>query len=75
MSVAHAAHFLGVAQSVMAKAIHKGYKCKGNIVTFAPQNEYSKELIELYIQKYPDKTDVYPHPKLIDMLKSLTSQA
>jgi hypothetical protein len=72
MSIGHAAHYLGVSDQVLSKALKKGYNCKGNVVKYNDSDTlYTKELVLKYFNKYPDKTDIYPHPKMIQMLKSL----
>ena len=71
MSVSHAADFIGCAQQSVSKAIKNRKKIMGSSVLYAEGIEYTKEILIKYMNKYPDKTDVYPHPGLIDMLKQL----
>jgi hypothetical protein len=71
MSIAHAADFIGCAQQSISKAIKDKRKIMGISVLYAEGIEYTKEILIEYMNKYGDKTDVYPHPGLIDMLKKL----
>lgn len=72
VSIAHAADFIGCAQNSISKAIKKNRgKVMGHVVSFADGIEYTQEILIEYMNKYPDKADVYPHPALINMLKKL----
>jgi hypothetical protein len=71
MSIAHAANFLNCSQQSISKALRLGKDLRGNSISYAIGIEYTKEIIIDYINKYPDKTDVYPHPQLVNMLKGL----
>ena len=72
MSIAHASYFLKVSQNVLSKALIKGYKCKGMSVSYASDTLYSKKLIDAIYKHHFDKVDIYPHPKMVEMLKSLS---
>ena len=71
MSIAHAASFLGCAQQSVSKAIKLGRNLMGNSVSYVEGIEYTKEILLKYTDTYDCKTDIYPHPGLIAMLKEL----
>jgi hypothetical protein len=71
MSIAHAADFIGCAQQSISKAIKDKRKIMGISVLYAEGIEYTKEILIEYMNKYGDKTDIYPHPGLIEALKKL----
>jgi len=72
MSFAHAIYILKVSHHTLSKCLDNNNTNNRFLVSYAKENIYDRQLIDLYFEKYKDNVELYPCPRLIEMLKSLS---